>query len=172
MNLYFLIGMPGAGKTFWGRAWAEESGMLFIDLDAYVEQQAGMSIPQIFEREGESTFRKRETGVLREIVNNTATQNTIIACGGGTPVWNDNLEVMKHAGCVVYLEADIDTLTRNLGSGAPQRPLLLAGDLRETLKQTLALRKPIYEQAHHVLSVENITVATFAQIQDLCINRH
>lgn len=172
MNVYFLIGMPGAGKTFWGRAWSAASGMAFIDLDNYVEQQAGMPIPQIFEREGETAFRKRETEALREIVNGIAMPHTIIACGGGTPVWHNNLAVMKKAGCVLYLEADTDTLVRNLNAAAEQRPLLLAGDLHESLKQMLVLRKPIYEQAHHVLSVENITVATFAQIQDLCINRH
>lgn len=171
MNRFFLIGMPGAGKTFWGKQWADASGYSFIDLDEYIETKEQRSIPEIFRASGEPAFRAIERKALEELIAKHR-DTIIIACGGGTPVWQDNLQTLKNAGCVIYLHARISTLVRNLSIEKDRRPLLLGQDIEEKLTALFEQRKPIYDQAHHILQVENISVATFAQIQDICTNRH
>lgn len=170
MSLVFLIGMPGAGKTFWGRTWAAQHGWGFADLDEHVEQMAGFSIPQIFAASGEDGFRAIEAVVLEETIKGCARINTIIATGGGTPVYGDNIDIMRAAGCVVYLKARIKTLLRHLRDGEDQRPLL--EDISEEgLEAVRDYRGFFYELAHQQIEVERIGEGTFAQILEACTNR-
>lgn len=171
MSCIFLMGMPGAGKTYWGMKIAEAYQLSFTDLDEFIEQQEAKSIGEIFETYGEAGFRQIEAAVLKELIRK-AEDKTIIACGGGTPVFENNLALMKAAGCVVYLRTDIEILERRLQAEVHSRPLLLKKYLKATLLQMLSAREDIYEQADHILQSENISIINFAQIISLCTGQH
>ncbi len=170
MSLVFLVGMPGAGKTFWGKTWAQQHGWGFADLDEHVEQMAGYSVPQIFAASGEEGFRAIEAVVLEQTIQGCGRTNTIIATGGGTPIYGDNMDVILAAGCVVHLAARIKTLQGHLRDSSTERPLLteLSGEALEALREE---RQPFYEQAHMQIEVERIGEGTFAQILKACTNR-
>lgn len=163
MRPVFLIGMPGAGKTWWGRRIAAHYGLHFYDLDAVIEEKEGISIASIFEQSGETYFRKRESELLAELIAR-ADSPAIIACGGGTPVFNDNMQRMKNKGTVIYLRAQLSTILRHLQSDNVPRPLLTKKDIEAELEQLLRKRAPVYEKADHIFDVETLSVATFAKI--------
>lgn len=170
MSLVFLIGMPAAGKTFWGRAWAEQHGWAFADLDDHVVQMTGYSVPQIFKSAGEDGFRAIEAVVLEQTIKGAQRSNTIIATGGGTPIYEDNMDVMLAAGCVVFLSAETRTLAKHLHESPEERPLLQ--QLSDSKLESLAKeRLPFYTRAHQQIEVEKIGEATFAQILKACSNR-
>lgn len=171
MSLIFLIGMPAAGKTYWGRKLAAAYNIQFIDLDEYIETSQGKTVPVIFEEQGEAAFRDLEAKALANII--TTSQNTIISCGGGTPVFNNNIMLMRSAGCVVYLEAAIETLAQRIHTGDNVRPLINKSPyLLSTLQQMLNARESFYKQAHYILQVENLALANFDQIITSCTKPH
>lgn len=170
MKLLFLTGMPGAGKSYWAKQLGAVYNMPFIDLDAFIEEQEGASIAQIFDIYGEVAFRARESAALGQIITSIAPP-AVIACGGGTPVYNNNLQLMKQQGIVVYLKAAIATIVHNLQSDHTSRPMLRNGDTEQKLKALLEKRKQFYEAADDILEVENLSVATFAQIIARCTDR-
>lgn len=164
VKLVFLIGMPAAGKTYWGNRIADEFKRKFIDLDDYVTEQEKASVQALFAMYGENGFREREQKHLLKAIS-TITTDTIFACGGGTPCFGDNVEVLKKAGVIVYLQADVSLLLENLKKDDKQRPLLNnRGDLQTYLENILAKRKKFYEQAHHTLPVKDISISNFAKI--------
>jgi shikimate kinase len=162
--------MPGAGKTFWGRAWAEKHNWSFADLDDYIVQMTGYTIPQIFKSVGEEGFRAIEAVVLEQTIKGSKKTNTIIATGGGTPIYEDNMDVMLAAGCVVFLNADTKTLTKHLSESPEERPLLQQLS-EEKLEAMAKNRIPFYTRANQQIEVEKITEATFAQILEACSNQ-
>ena len=91
----FLIGFMGSGKTHWGKIWAKREGLVFYDLDTRIEKAFGMNINDIFEKKGEEKFRELERYHLRKFENK---KNFLLACGGGTPCFSDNIDWMKSAG--------------------------------------------------------------------------
>lgn len=167
----FLIGLPGAGKTHWGRLWAQEHGWNFVDTDAFIEFREQQSVAALFADRGEAVFRSLEQEALQEIVR-CYPARTIVACGGGTPVFFDNLNLMKSAGCVVYLESTIQQCLRHLEQDTHVRPLLALQDPVSRLNGLLRERRFFYEQAHTILPADKLTAATFAQILSSCTNRH
>ena len=172
MSLVFLIGMPGVGKTFWGRKWSAASDFQFMDLDSLIERKAEMSIPQIFRDLGEEGFRTLETAALAETIAVVEAKNAIIATGGGTPVFNNNINLMLNAGLVLYLKADIDTLLQQIAASDVQRPLLQQSALGASVLEDLQRRRaPFYDRAHMTLSVETLRTDTFAQILKECTDR-
>jgi shikimate kinase len=170
MSIVFLVGMPGAGKTFWGKAWAEQHGWAFADLDDHVVQMTGYSIPQIFKSAGEDGFRAIEAVVLEQTIKGAQRSNTIIATGGGTPIYEDNMDVMLAAGCVVYLKAEAKTLIKHLHESPDERPLLQQIS-EEKLQAFEQERRPFYTRAHQQVEVEKIGETTFAQILTACSKR-
>jgi shikimate kinase len=100
--IIFLIGFMGTGKTHWGKIWAAKTGLPFFDLDDVIEEQENKTIAAIFEQDGESYFRQRETAVLQSF---SGYQNSIISCGGGTACFNNNMQWMNDNGTTVYLSA-------------------------------------------------------------------
>lgn len=161
--MIFLIGMPGAGKTYWGKKLADHLGVHFTDLDAYIEKKEKASIATLFEIEGEDGFRDMEQQYLQRLIN-TAADDAVIACGGGTPCFYNNMDSMLANGTVIYLQADIDYLISNLQNEAQKRPLLATGDVTQKLTALLQNRKEDYERAHHILQTENISLTTFEKI--------
>ncbi|AFZ83307.1 shikimate kinase [Candidatus Kinetoplastibacterium blastocrithidii TCC012E] len=153
----FLIGMMGSGKTTIGRNLSSILDRKFIDLDLAIESRCGVSIPTIFEIEGESGFRKREEIVLLDCSNEI---NTVLATGGGAVLSHSNRDVLKKRGIVVYFQASLDDLFQrtNLDSN---RPLLSNTDkpyaiLRELLEQ----REPIYKEvADIIISTSNASIS-------------
>ncbi len=140
-NIY-LIGPMGAGKTAVGRQLARMLGARFLDCDSEIERRTGVDIAYIFEKEGEPGFRERERetiGALAEL------DSTVIATGGGAVLDPRNREQLRATGTVIYLFASIDDQLERTRR-AHHRPLLAAGDRRETLQSLLAVRAPLYEQ--------------------------
>jgi shikimate kinase len=138
-NIYF-IGLMGAGKTTIGRLLAKQMGREFYDSDHEIERKTGVKIPLIFELEGESGFRKRETTAIDEL---SQLDNVIVATGGGAVQLQENRDYLKKTGKVIYLRAKVNDLyqrTRNDKS----RPLLQGANPKQKLEQLYVARDPIY----------------------------
>lgn len=149
----FLIGSMGSGKSYTAQQWAALSGFQYVDLDDLVEQLAGKSIPNIFAQDGEAAFRVLEKNALVSLPDIPL----IIACGGGTPCFFDNISWMKTRGLVIYLKAEVDILCQRLKADTTGRPLLQAGDLRSKIQTLLHQRQDCYQQAHFVFQQQSTT---------------
>ena len=155
MSRIFLIGYMGAGKTTVGKLLATRLNMPFIDLDAYIEQRFFKTVSQIFEEKGEDGFRKIEQAMLREI---TDFEDTILAVGGGTPCFFDNMQVMNEKGLTVYLKTSPEMLCKTLSKAKTKRPLIANKTDEELLafiEENLAKREFFYTQAQAIVSTEN-----------------
>jgi shikimate kinase len=146
----FLIGMMGAGKTTIGRGLARSLGREFLDLDHELEARCGVSIPTIFDIEGEAGFRRRETQVLQDI---TLRRDVVLATGGGAVVAPENQELLRARGIVLYLKAGSDELFRRVAKDK-NRPMLLTANPKARIVELLRQREPIYE------SLADFTVET------------
>ena len=153
MKRVILIGYMGSGKTTIGKALSKETGLIFYDLDWYIESRMRKSVSQIFAEKGEEGFRKIEHNMLHEVAE---FEDVIISCGGGTPCFFDNMDYLNQQGEVIYLKASPETLYKHLMMAKIERPLLkgkstdeLIAYITEHLKQ----REPFYEKARHMLDV-------------------
>ena len=170
-KIIFLIGMPAVGKSYWGEKIAQAYPLQFIDLDLFIAQQERASIPALFASYGEGGFREREEKYLKQLIQSIK-EDTIIASGGGTPCFADNMSLMKASGTVIYLHADTPYLLNNIKNSHEIRPLLNGrGDTATYLDTLLQKRKKIYDQAHHILQTKDISLITFDQIISACINQ-
>jgi len=137
------------GKTTLGRALQAATGIGFIDTDAAVEREAGMTVSDIFARYGEARFRRLESAVLARVC--AGGNRCIVACGGGTPCRSENMDMMLSHGMVVWLDADTDITVRRLLDAPGQRPLadgLDASGMREMVLCGKAAREKHYSRAH------------------------
>ncbi len=156
----FLIGFMGSGKTHWGKIWSLQSGMPFFDLDEIIEQQQQKTIAQIFEQNGESYFRNLETAALQNFANK---QNCIVACGGGTPCFNNNMQWMNENGTTVYLKATPDEIIKRVIGEQEKRPLiknLSAQELYTFIEKKITEREAFYLQVKKILPVLSLTENT------------
>lgn len=147
----FLIGFMGSGKSHWGRLLASALQRPFIDLDALIEEKAGTSIAAIFAESGEAGFREMERNQLHELDN---IPPTVVAAGGGTPCFFDNMARMKKTGTTIYLKVQPEILVERLINEKTQRPLLKDTDnagLPELIQKRLAERESWYSQADFTL---------------------
>lgn len=134
----------GSGKSTLGLALGRATGFQFVDLDTFIERRFHAKISDIFVREGESAFRDKERRMLCEVC---AFEDTIIACGGGTPCFFDNIDVMNRSGLTVYLDASEERLFERLKLGRRRRPLIAAmtdNELRAYISGALSSRMPHY----------------------------
>ncbi|WP_067757976.1 shikimate kinase [Orrella dioscoreae] len=137
-----LVGMMGAGKTTIGRGLARALGREFLDLDHELEARCGVRIPTIFEIEGETGFRKRESAALAACV---ARRGIVLATGGGAVLAEANRQALKTSGIIVYLRANVDELYRRTCRDR-NRPLLATPNPRATLASLLTQREPLYQE--------------------------
>ena len=147
----YLVGMMGSGKTSTGRPLAERLGYGFVDADAVIEQVAGCTISEIFERDGEEEFRSLETQVMRSI---SERHSLVVATGGGVVTQTENWGLM-HQGIVIWLDVERRQLLQRLQGDSTQRPLLMTGDPAETLDETLKQRRPLYDEADLTVVIES-----------------
>ena len=144
----FIIGYMASGKTTFGKALAEKLDVAFIDLDQYLEQRTGKTITEIFEEKGEDEFRKIEKEMLEAAVNED--YDAVIACGGGTPCFHNNMEYINRKGLSVFLETSIPVLISRLQAENDKRPIVAgkSGDeIREKVLTQLCERLPHYMEA-------------------------
>ncbi len=138
-----LCGFMGCGKSTIGSLLAKRSGMAFIDLDSYIEKKEGRSISEMFSNDGETYFREREREAAREL---SAKRGLVIAAGGGTLTFEENVECLKKNGTVVLLDIPVDVVSERLRNDTV-RPLLARPDRDEVIRELYEKREPLYRAA-------------------------
>ncbi|MEJ2143069.1 MAG: shikimate kinase AroK [Gammaproteobacteria bacterium] len=155
-NKIFLIGPMGAGKTTIGKQLAETQSLQFLDSDHEIETRTGVTIPHIFDVEGEEGFRRREENMIDEL---TQKQNIVLATGGGAVIREINRQHLKDRGTVIYLHAGIEQLLERTARDK-NRPLLQTVNPRAKLEELMAVREPLYrEVADIIIDTEEQPVA-------------
>ena len=150
MKPVFLIGYMGCGKTTLGQPLADRLGWRFVDLDLYIEAKEGMTAKEIFMTYGEARFRELEREALEEVA--ASADNTIVACGGGTPLQAENMELMNSVGVTVWLTTSVERITSRLvlPEQRGKRPLLnnmSDSEIMASVARGLEARAPFYEKA-------------------------
>ena len=154
----FLTGFMGSGKTTAGKALAPLLKTRFFDLDEYIEKKEGRDIPAIFEEQGEEKFRELESTYLKQLLK--LKDPHVISLGGGTVCFNDNLELIKKAGTLLYIELPINVLAERIKESKFTRPLLknlTTEELIKNIEEILSERKKFYEQSHILVNGLNLT---------------
>ena len=160
----FLVGMMGSGKSHWTKKiakWIKSGG---YDLDNLIEMNEEKTIAEIFTEEGEEQFRKTEAKILRWFKEK---KKYVLATGGGTPCFQDNMAWMKKEGIVIWLDESEDILVKRLVEEKAHRPLiadLSEQDLTKFIKDKLVERHAFYSQANYRLSSDQITDTALKQI--------
>ena len=160
----FLVGMMGSGKSHWTKKiakWIKSGG---YDLDDLIEMNEEKTIAEIFTEEGEEQFRKTEAKILRWFKEK---KKYVLATGGGTPCFQDNMAWMKKEGIVIWLDESVDILVKRLVEEKAHRPLiadLSEQDLTKFIKDKLVERQAFYSQANYRLSSDQITDTALKQI--------
>jgi len=143
--IVYLVGMPGSGKSTVGAELAGRLGVPFIDLDVEIERRAGRSITEIFEVQGEATFRALEA---KELLDASTHDPAVIACGGGVVLEPANRITLRNTGTCVFLDVPLDVLATRVRPDADRPLIRAAGDL----ERILADREPMYREfAAHVV---------------------
>ena len=166
-RIIYLNGFMASGKSTIGPILANTLGWDFYDLDKVIEKEEGKSIVQIFEDKGEKYFREKETEILKKV---SESDKKIISLGGGTSVFNNNLEFIRNTGKVIYLKTSPESLFNRLRF-KNDRPVFNReknGNNKENLKlkisELLAQRTPYYEQADYIINTDEYPLG---QIIDL-----
>ncbi len=156
-----LTGFMGSGKSSVGRELGIMLQRPFIDLDKYIEKQTGLTIAEIFEHQGETSFRRLEQQALKTVL---AYPPMVLATGGGTIINEDNRRLIQNRGYIVFLDASQDTIMKRTGA-SHSRPLLLTGDKtvsnsfrQQKIKDLLNVRRPFYEICHLKILTDNLSV--------------
>lgn len=149
MHNIVLIGFMGCGKSTIGRELKKSLGYHFIDTDHVIEEQAGKSIPEIFEQDGEQAFRDMETEVLKEIIHQKSNHH-IIATGGGMPMRPENQALLQKLGFVVWLSCKPEKILDRTARSS-NRPLLNCDDPLAKISDLLKDRSPVYDSSSHMM---------------------
>jgi len=160
----FLIGMMGSGKSFWTKKLSKKLKVGGYDLDFLIESHEEKTIPEIFAEDGEEYFRKAESKILKWFGEKKA---FVLATGGGTPCFHDNMNWMNKNGITIWIDEPIEVLAKRLEPEKAHRPLireLSDAELKTFLANKLAERTPFYQQATYHLQGNAISDAGFAEI--------
>lgn len=153
MKNVILVGMMSSGKSTLGKKLARLLNYRFVDLDKLIEKDQQSDIPTLFAEKGESYFREVESRLLKE---QGLQQGIVLASGGGTPCFHDNMTFIKEMGISVFLDVPAASLAKRIRShGKDDRPILSgATSLEETLQNKIDERLPFYTQADIVIKGE------------------
>ena len=161
-NVIYLAGFMGAGKSTIGPILANTLGWNFYDLDKVIEEQEGKKVKEIFEKKGESYFRKAERELLEKI---SAKDNVIVSLGGGTMAGEENLNFLKRTGRIFYLKASREAIYKRLKYKRDRPALHINGDFPDTKEQLMELidkllneREKFYLLSDHIILTDNIPV--------------
>ena len=152
---YYLVGYMYSGKSTFGRCLAAGKGMDFLDLDKAFEERYHYTVPRFFAQFGEDAFRKLETQMLHDTA---ALDNVVIATGGGTPCYGDNMDFILANGTAVYLQMSADDLAQRALRSRNPRPLmhgLSPDEVRAKIVSQLKERESFYLRAHIILDGNN-----------------
>lgn len=153
--MLYLIGFMGVGKTTIGKLVASQKNLKFIDTDQEIEKSNKKSILDIFDENGEEYFRKLETECLINI-----SKNQVVACGGGLPIYNNNMSFIKKSGKSIYLKATNNIIFKRLFKNLKKRPLInnmKKEHLNEFIKAELTKREKIYSMADYTIDISNLS---------------
>jgi len=145
MNI-IIVGMPCSGKSTLGKILSKKIGYRLIDTDSVIENNENMIIEEIFKKKGEEYFRFKEKELVDEFIN---FNNTIIVCGGGLPIYNNNMKKLNEIGITVFLDVKLNEIYRR-AILLDDRPLL-NNNLKETLENMYKRRIEIYRKAHIII---------------------
>ena len=155
----FLIGMMGSGKSYWAQKMAKWNKCVGYDLDALIEMNEEKTIAEIFNEDGEDYFRKVEAKILRWFKEK---KKFIIATGGGTPCFQENMHWMKKEGIVIWLDEPVEVLVKRLSPEKNKRPLianLSDAEIAAYIEDKLVERHSFYSQANYRLTSDQINEA-------------
>ncbi|MFM2386734.1 MAG: hypothetical protein RL660_1491 [Bacteroidota bacterium] len=171
MNIY-LVGFMGCGKSHWAKMLSREVNMPAFDMDNIIEDLSSESVYDLFYEKGEAYFREVEHQVVQDLAR--INKGYLIACGGGTPCFHDNMNLMNERGATIYLKASPEFLFNRLVKGRLNRPLIAMYDnveLRQFIEAELQEREAYYNQATSIINIEAITLPIFVQTISKCLNR-
>jgi shikimate kinase len=163
MKVYF-IGFMGSGKTHWGKLVSEKLHIPFFDLDEQIVSHEEKSIQEIFGEHGEEYFRLLEKDILHIITESH--ENFVMACGGGTPCFYNNIDYMNKSGTTIWLNSPIDILFQRLVKEKEERPLikkLTSDQLRGFIIKKFSDRKIFYEQADIILEEDPVKIESLVE---------
>ena len=163
MRIY-LIGFMGSGKSHWGRLLSSKLTLPFFDLDKQIMDEEKKSIAEIFEEKGEEYFRMLEKEALYILTESH--ESFVMACGGGTPCYFNNIDYMKKQGTTIWLNCSVDCLHERLKKEKENRPLIkdLSDDqLRSFIIKKFSDRKIFYQQANVILNEDEIDIEQLTQ---------
>jgi shikimate kinase len=155
----FLIGFMGCGKTHWGKQLSQKLQIPFFDLDNVIEEKEEKDITSIFAEMGEEYFRMLEKDVLYMLTESH--ESFVMACGGGTPCFFNNIDYMKSRGTTVWINCSVDCLHSRLVNEKDKRPLISNipdEELKGFIIKKFSDRKIFYQQAQVVLSEDDVTL--------------
>ncbi len=154
----FLVGFMGSGKSTFGKNLATHLQIPFFDLDDYIVQKKQTSITKIFKHFGDDTFRKYEQEALSEIIHNHI--HFVLSTGGGTPCYNNNMELMLANGFVIYLKLAPEHILTRIRCSSKDRPLIqqftTEDELLNWIEKTLIYREQFYSKANLTIDALNI----------------
>jgi len=170
--ILFLVGYMASGKTTIGKSLSKKLGYKFVDLDDYIVEKEGNTINEIFKSKGEIYFRKTESLLLNEIIQNN--DKLVLSLGGGTPCYGDNMDLMlgKTNAKTIYLKATIKTLSKRLRIEKNRRPLISHLESEELLTEYIGKhmfeRSQYYSQANITVSIEGKSESEI--VEDIILN--
>lgn len=168
MRIY-LLGFMGCGKTHWGKLISEKLKIPFFDLDEQIVASEGKSINDIFAELGEEFFRLKEKEVLYMITESH--DSFVMACGGGTPCFFNNIDYMNKSGVTVWFHCSVDCLFERLVKEKEKRPLIRSlsdEQLRSYITKKYADRKIFYQQADVLIDDDGVSLQKV--IDDIFLN--
>ncbi len=150
MKKFFIVGMPASGKSRLGKYISSMTDLCFIDLDLEIEKKLDSNVKDIFEIKGEKFFRKFETKTLKEIIESES--NFILATGGGTPCFNENMSIINNSGVSIFIDVKREILHERI-SRNDKRPLLSgAVSLKKKLSDLYKERIEYYQKSKYHVS--------------------
>lgn len=163
-----LLGPPGVGKSYWGKAIAKHLQIPFFDLDRLVENETKLTIHEIFEEGGEILFRQIETSILLQLHENQINEEFVLAVGGGTPAYNNNMSIISEMGTSIYLKGAIEQIIKRLKSDEiNHRPLVKntnSDSLYVYLEKLILEREPFYLMADYMLFDNELNIMNFIKV--------